>query len=164
MLLGLKAKNHPQQTPKDSVDDRMLPDGEFWCLNRRFAFTIDVAAARHNARLSRYYTKDDDGLSKSWAGERVYCNPPYSDIYPWCEKAWNESDADIIVMLLPTNRTEQGWWQTWIENKRDRAGSPLKTEFLRSRIRFLKPRQVMVGHNERPPFGCVLCIWDWVSV
>lgn len=63
-------------------------------------------------------------------------------------------------MLLPANRTEQSWWQLMVEPFRDRADSPLSTEFLKGRIRFLKPGQTAVGPNQRPPFGCVLLIWQ----
>lgn len=74
-------------------------------------------------------------------------------------KAWREISAELIVMLLPANRTEQGWWQEYIERFRDRPNSRLKVEFLPGRIRFIKPGKTVVGPNERPPFGCVLCIW-----
>lgn len=159
-LLGFKAKNHPQQTPRDDVDDRALPAGEFWVLNRRFRFTLDAAASAHNAKLQRYVTKEQDGLAFPWGGERVYCNPPYSDIRPWVEKAWQEDQAELVVMLLPANRTDQRWWHDYIEPRRDRIGSPLRVEFLPNRIRFLKPGQVFIGANERPLFGCCLCIWE----
>ncbi len=163
MLVGFKAQNHPQQSTKDDVDDRGLPPGEFWVLNRRFRFTLDVAAAPHNAKLERYVTKEQDGLSVSWNAERIYCNPPYSDIRPWVEKAWRETSAELVVMLLPANRTEQSWWQDLIEARRDRAGSPLRVEFLPNRLRFLKRGQALIGPNERPPFGCCLCIWNWAN-
>lgn len=58
-----------------------------------------------------------------------------------------------------TNRTEQMWWQKYIEPFRDRSGGWLTTRFLSGRMRFLKPGQSDVGPNERPPFGIVLCIW-----
>jgi hypothetical protein len=35
-----------------------------------------------------------------------------------------------IVMLLPNNRMEQGWWQRLVEPFRDRVGSPLSTRKL----------------------------------
>ncbi len=163
-LAGFRAKNHPQQTryagSKRHVDDRALPMEDFKILQERFRFTIDAAAAEHNAKLPRFFTEENSGLEASWAGERVYCNPPYSDIEPWCRKAWGEQQAELVVMLLPANRTEQGWWQRQIEPRRDMAMSPLTTEFLPGRMRFLKPGQTVVGPNERPPFGIVLCIWD----
>ena len=164
-LVNFKSSNHPQQTryrgSKRHVDDRALPQEIFDLLiQKRFALTVDAAAAEHNAKLERYWTEEDSGLENSWEGERVYCNPPYSEILPWVQKAWSETKATIIVMLLPANRTEQAWWQDGIEPKRDRPGSALRTEFLPGRLRFLKPGQQMVGSNERPPFGCVLCIWE----
>jgi hypothetical protein len=60
-------------------------------------------------------------------------------------------------MLLPANRTEQGWWQRHIESGR-RAGT-IEVEFLAGRMRFLKPGQTEIKPNERPPFGCCLVIW-----
>ena len=162
-LVGFRAKNHPQQTivsgPRRDVDDRALPDEEFAKLHQRFQFSLDAAATTENARLPRFCTIADCGLTVSWAGERVWCNPPYSDITPWVIKAWREVDAALIVMLLPANRTEQRWWQALVEPRRDRAGSPLRVEFLPGRIRFLAPGQRRIGPNERPPFGCCLCIW-----
>lgn len=169
MLVGFKATNHPQQTKSRyagsnrSVDDRALPTDEFAKLDERFQFSIDVAASTENAKCERFYSFEDNGLAKSWAFERIYCNPPYSEIAPWIEKAWSEPSAELTVLLLPANRTEQKWWQAGIEPFRDRSGSVLRVEFLPGRIRFLKPGQTVIGPNERPPFGCVLCIWDWDS-
>lgn len=114
-LVGFKAQNHPQQTryagSARHVDDRALPASDFAKLQARFRFTVDAAAAEHNTKLPKYYSEENCGLAASWAGERVYCNPPYSSIEPWCVKAWGETKAELIVMLLPANRTEQGWWQ-----------------------------------------------------
>jgi hypothetical protein len=93
--------------------------------------------------------------------ERIWCNPPYSDIAPWVRKAWDcWASTAGIVMLLPANRTEQQWWQLLVEPFRDRGGSPLSCEFLPGRMRFLKPGQTAIGPNNRPPFGCVLLVWD----
>lgn len=161
-LVGFKARNHPQQPsllgPNREVDDRTTAPEIFEPLHERFGFTIDVAASEANARLPRFYTAEVDGLAQSWAGERVWCNPPYSDIRPWVEKAWAER-APLVVMILPANRTEQAWWQELVEPYRDRPGSHLQTEFLRGRLRFIAAGAMEVGPNERPPFGCVLLIW-----
>lgn len=162
-LVGFRAKNHPQQVlfsgPRREIDDRSLPDDEFAKLHQRFNFTLDAAASDANARLPHYFTLDRCGLAAPWTGERVYCNPPYSNIRPWVDKAWSE-DAVLVVLLLPANRTEQGWWQERIEPFRDRADNRLAVEFLPGRIRFVAPGQRKVGPNERPPFGCCLCIWE----
>lgn len=164
-LVGFKAKNHPQQTGKrgarEATDDRAITEEDFAPLHERFKFTIDAAATPANARLPRFWTKEDDTLKQSWQGERVWCNPPYSDIRAWVWKAWGEWNGpgcDLIVMLLPANRPEQGWWQGLVEPFRDNGGS-LAVEFLPGRMRFIQAGRTEVGPNERPPFGCCLLIW-----
>ena len=93
-------------------------------------------------------------------GERVFCNPPYSDIRPWVEKAWIEApQAELVVMLLPANRTEPTWWQELVEPFRDRPEQLLRVEFLKGRLRFIQAGRTEIGPNERPPFGCCLLIW-----
>lgn len=62
-------------------------------------------------------------------------------------------------MLVPADRTEQRWWQTWIEPSRDKGGI-LETRFLGGRLRFAAHDREHVGPNERPKFGCVLLSWD----
>jgi hypothetical protein len=104
-----------------------------------------------------------DGLAQSWAGERVWCNPPYSSIEPWVEKAREEvnrpgTPAELVVMLLPANRTEQGWWQRHIEP--ERRSHTLDVEFLPGRMRFIAHDAEAIKPNERPPFGVCLVIWD----
>jgi phage N-6-adenine-methyltransferase len=168
-LIGFKAENHPQQVAVggaiDDVDDRATHPDIFGPLHERFDFTIDVAAGEHNTKCERFYDLSIDGLAQSWAEESVWCNPPYSDIRPWVEKAWAEWHAPkrirptSIVMLLPANRTEQGWWQDLVEPYRDSPRTPLSVEFLEGRIRFIKAGRTDVGPNERPPFGCCLLIW-----
>jgi phage N-6-adenine-methyltransferase len=159
-LVGFHARNHRQQVgkrgPNPAVDDRATRFEDFYPLHERFEFTIDVAASAHNTKLPRFYTAEEDGLAQDWSGERVWCNPPYSNIEPWVEKA-HGGGAELVVMLLPANRTEQGWWQRHVEPYR-RAGS-LTVEFLAGRLRFLKPGQDEIKPNERPPFGCCLVIF-----
>lgn len=158
-LVGFSARNHPQQKAQPSVDDRGTPPDLFAAWHERYRFTVDAAAAPHNAKLPRFWTEADNGLLQPWDGERVWCNPPYSAIWPWVRKAWGEPKA-LVVMLLPANRTEQRWWQEEIEPRRDQRGSRLSVHFLPGRIRFLAPGQEVAGPNERPPFGCALLVWQ----
>lgn len=146
----------------DELNDRALPQDYFDELNKRFNFTVDAAASPANAKLPRFFSRQDCGLSRSWCGERVYCNPPYSNIEPWIIKAWQEIRdirgwAELIVMLLPANRTEQGWWQRHVEPFRDQGGI-LRTEFLPGRLRFLKPGQTT--QTKDAFFGSVLLIFE----
>jgi phage N-6-adenine-methyltransferase len=166
--MSFVGRNHPQQVALrgalDTVDDRGT-DPEFVAgLERRFGkpFTLDVAAAAHNAQCTEFYTLQWDGLTLPWHG-RVWCNPPYSGLSAWLEKAWTEWNTgcpEFIAMLLPANRTEQAWWQDYVEPYRDRETSPLSVEFLRGRMRFIRAGQTSIGPNERPPFGCALLLWE----
>lgn len=145
----------------DAVDDRATHPLMFAELDERFGpFTVDVAASAENTKCVRFYDREADGLAQSWAGETVWCNPPYSEIGPWVRKAWDEHVDARVVMLLPATRTEQSWWQRMVEPFRDRPGSPLESRFLPGRIHFLRPGQSAVHRGERPPFGCVLLVWD----
>src|SRR6185369_13955822 len=119
-LVGFKAQNHPQQKARADVDNRSITDADFAPLQERFKFTIDAAATPENAKLPRYWTAEDDSLQQCWADERVWCNPPYSNIRPWVEKAFAETFTgtwwpnpldefgdywycQLVVMLLPAN-------------------------------------------------------------
>lgn len=171
-LLGFRAENHPQQTaargPLDHVDDRRTPPELFAALHAEFAFTLDAAASAENAKLPRFYDYQADGLAQSWAGERVWCNPPYSNVAPWVEKAWDEmqNGCNLVVMILPANRTEQRFWQDHVEPFRDggRArsqrgggGIALRTRFIERRVRFLYPPEQ--EQRNSPKNGSVLLIW-----
>jgi len=163
-LVGRPAENHPQQVGKrgalDKVDDRRTPLDLWNRLNDEFAFTLDAAASDDNALCANYYTVEDNGLERSWGNQRVWCNPPYSDCKAWVEKAWRAwaiEWAFSIVMLLPANRTEQAWWQDFIEPYR---GKTIETRFLRGRLRFDTPSHSYDDpRGNRPPFGNVLVIW-----
>lgn len=190
-MVGYKAQNHQQQTAKrgalDEVDDRGTKWEFIRSLEARFGgpFTLDVAAAAHNAKAPRYFTRADDGLAQPWGvgpttnNERVWCNPPYSrvrgvsDLGSWVAKAWAEWSfgpgklrrsvfaPEIIVMLVPANRVEQAWWQDLVEPYRDHPGSDLRVEFQRGRMRFDQPPGWVVPEKgDRPPFGLALLIWE----
>jgi phage N-6-adenine-methyltransferase len=170
-LVGFRGNDHPQQVGTrgalDVVDDRGTPPEIFDPLHEEFGFTLDVAAAPHNAKCERFYTLQDDALHLPWEG-RVWCNPPYSNLDKWVFKArWEfltAKRAEIVVMLLPANRCEQKWWQTQIEPYRDdRRNAELTTRFLPGRPRFIMPGFDKVEPNQRPPFGLVLAIWRFPS-
>lgn len=128
-------------------------------LARVDAFDLDVAACEESHHAPRFYSKADNGLLQPWVG-RVWCNPPYSDIEPWVEKAWIEfgdERATAIAMLIPATRTEQTWWQRKVEPFRDR-GASLRSHFLPGRTSFARPGSGGVGQSGSP-FGCVLLVW-----
>ena len=65
------------------------PQCFFNMLNDEYHFTLDPCATAENAKCKKYYTKEQDGLSKDWAGEIVFCNPPYGrEIVKWVRKCY----------------------------------------------------------------------------
>lgn len=88
-------------TPQQFFDD----------LNKEFNFTIDVCATPENAKCDRYFTREHDGLSQSWAGEVCWMNPPYGrEIGDWMRKAHEESKNGATVVCLVPARTDTTWW------------------------------------------------------
>lgn len=160
-LLGFKARNHRQQPRNPKVDDRATTQEDFERLSERFGpFDLDVAASAHNAKCSNYFTMEDDGLSREWYGN-VWCNPPYSNIPAWVEKAHEQRvNCDSITMLLPANRTEQAWWQDLIEPERIDGDGGLEVRFLRGRMRFIAHDDDQIRPNSRPPFGCCVVLFS----
>lgn len=165
-LVGFSAQNHPQQEIKDDIDDRRTLPDFFLPLHKERRFTVDAAASDENALLPVYWTKEQDALKQSWAGHRVWCNPPFSKLAPWLEKAWDEmqhNGCESVTMLLPANRCEQAFWQTYVEPWREGkaiGGVKLSTWFIPGRLRFGFPdSRPRPSKGDRPPFGCVLLSW-----
>lgn len=95
-------------------------------LNDKYRFRLDVAASHQNHLCDRYFTIDDDALTKSWDPvdgsiyrpeyASVWCNPPYSETGKWVEKAALEA-VDItsaIVMIVPAD-TSTKWFKFALE-------------------------------------------------
>lgn len=131
-------------------------------------FDLDVAAHDRYHRAKAWYTKREDGLRQPWHG-RVWANPPWSDIGPWVARAWAWADrCNIICMLLPGNRTEQPWWQRYVEPYRDGKGTPvdldnmgcpMTSHFLPGRVRYGTPHAPVNRSKASPPFTSVLLVW-----
>lgn len=107
------------------------PQALFDELDAEFGFTLDVAASDANAKCPLYFTAESDGLSRSWRGERIFCNPPYNNIAPWIEKAIRE-EPDVAVFVVPA-RTHTHWFHEmvldrseirWIRKKLRFEGAP----------------------------------------
>jgi site-specific DNA-methyltransferase (adenine-specific) len=116
----LSSEDMDWETPQDFFDE----------LNKEFNFTLDPCATPKTAKCKKYYTKKDDGLSKDWTGERVFCNPPYgSAIKNWVKKCYEEK-TDITVMLIPA-RTDTKYFHDYIYKKPN-----VEIRFIKGRLKF----------------------------
>jgi site-specific DNA-methyltransferase (adenine-specific) len=108
------------------------PPEVFDPLHAEFAFTLDPCARPETAKVPRYYTEADDGLARSWQGERVFMNPPYGrEIATWTAKAAAEAAGSALVVGLVPASTDLEWWH------RDVLATEAELRFIRGRVRFL---------------------------
>ncbi|EFO4397079.1 DNA methylase [Escherichia coli] len=128
-------------------DDWRTPYRLFHNLHREFSFSLDGAATEHDALLPRF---TDDIHNQSWVGEKVFCNPPYSDTKTFLVKA---SEADLAVFLIPYRPQTIYWLKHIFTN-------PLCHEIriLHRAVKYLPP----AGHNGlviRSPFPSAVVVF-----
>ena len=99
-----------------ATDDWSTPRDVYESLNDEFRFTLDPCPLGE---------VDHVAFLRSWQGERVFCNPPYSEIGKWIAKAY---EAELAVFLVPS-RTDTRWWH-------DHAMTASEIRFIRGRLKF----------------------------
>lgn len=119
------------------------PEEIFAPLHAEFQFTLDGASEPGNGLLLRSSTAE---APIDWTNERVFCNPPWSNIRPFLEKA---PSALLAVFLVPA-RTNSKWFHRAIE-----LGAEIR--FFPGRPKFVLPDHVGAGHNS--PVDCLLLIF-----
>jgi len=143
--------------PRNIEIDRTLwstPQRLFEVCNNRFGFTIDVCAQRETAKLHKFYSPTDDGLLRSWAGERAWMNPPYGAEKPrWLQKAATETrgDCELVVGLVPPGTDAQAW-HAWV------LRFACRVICLLGRVNFEPPHGVVVENGNADP--SVLVVWQ----
>lgn len=129
-----------------NTDEWATPQDLFDELDREFGFNLDPCADDHNHKCAEYYTILQDGLSKDWGGRRVFCNPPYSKIAQWVEKAYREGTKDntVVVLLIPA-RVDTKYFHNFINHRAE-------IRFCTKRLRF--------GDGSKPaPFPSIIVIF-----
>lgn len=138
MSVHFSSKSNEWTTPQNLFDE----------LNDEFNFTLDPCATDENAKCSKYFTIEDDGLSKDWSNDVVFMNPPYGrGIKKWIKKAYEESlNGATVVCLIPA-RTDTTYWHDFIFDKADD-------------IRFLKGRLKFGNGKNSAPFPSAIIIYE----
>ena len=127
--------------------DWETPQWLFDELNAEFGFTMDVCATAQNAKCTKFYTPEDDGLSKRWTGV-CWMNPPYGrEIKRWVQKAWTESVFGITVVCLLPARTDTVMWHDLV------IAHASEIRFIRGRLRF-------EGGKNSAPFPSAIVIFQ----
>lgn len=147
----LSHKSDEWETPHDLFDK----------LDKELHFDIDVCATPENAKCKRFFTKEQDGLKMPWVGV-CWCNPPYSNIAAWVQKARNEAkNGAYVVMLIPA-RTDTKWFHEHIYEN-----GCCQYVFLKGRLMFLDSAQKekmkrgeTIDKTKRAPFPSML-VYMW---
>ena len=145
-----QSTENKSNTPLNIRDLWQTPEGLFNNLDLEFDFTCDVAASSENSLCDYYFTKEFDALKEEVWGEVNWCNPPYSDITPWINKAIEQHElGQTTVMLVPAD-TSVKWFKL-------AYNSCNEVRFISGRISFINAEtQKPVNGNNK---GSVLFIW-----
>lgn len=122
------------------------PRALFERLHEEYCFTLDGASEPGNGLLARSATLEQP---LPWAGERVFCNPPWSNIAPFLELA---PAAELAVFLVPA-RTNARWFHRALH--------------LGAVPRFFLGKPKFVGALHTSPVDCVYLVFqkqrDWLN-
>lgn len=117
-------------------DDWRTPPDLYARLDSEFRFALDAACEAHNQLAPNGLRADEgmDGLLLPWHtyGGAVWCNPPYSNVRPWLERALVASRL-VPVVLAITADTSTRWWLECV------AHEASEIRFLTGRVKFLLP-------------------------
>jgi len=129
-------------------DEWETPQNFFNKLDKIYNFTLDPCSTIESTKCKKYYTIEDDGLSKSWKDETVFVNPPYGKIKDWVKKAHDESvnNGTVVVMLIPA-RTDTRYWHDYIMEEADS-------------IYFVKGRLKFGNSPNSAPFPSAVVVFD----
>ena len=119
-------------------DEWRTPQSLFDKLDKEFNFDSDPCPDK------KHPLKKD--LSRFWS-ERVFVNPPYSEIKVWVEFAYRYSTfkKKLVVMLIPS-RTDTRWWHDYVMRAKE--------------IRFIKGRLKFSGHKNSAPFPSAIVVFS----
>jgi len=161
---GLFTSNTPEwETPQDFFDE----------LDKEFNFQFDVCATKENAKVGRFWNKDEDGLKQDWSKVSgwKWMNPPYGEPEQPCKKVCKKkkcvkrghhnneyipgiidfvkkaNEEGNVVALLPS-RTDPKWFHNYIYKKPN------------TEIRFIKGRLKFGGAKNSAPFPSMIVIFN----
>ena len=135
MNVHFSSKTDMWATPQDFFDK----------YNKIYNFEIDVCASPENAKCSKYYTKEQNGLAQEWTG-KCWMNPPYGrEIKDWMKKAYESSLNGATVVCLVPARTDTAWWHDYSVKG--------NIEFIRGRLKF-------GGSKNSAPFPSAVVVFN----
>lgn len=94
-------------------DKYETPPELFNWINATYNFDLDACAETKTAKCEVYFSPLFDAMEADWHqfGKRIFCNPPYSDVTPWVEKAHIASKMGATTVFLVRHDPSVRWYQ-----------------------------------------------------
>lgn len=125
------------ETPQDLFDR----------LNGEFLFDRDAACLPETAKCDKFWTPEDDALTKKWhPNETIWLNPPYSrgNIDKFMEKAAKVPSLVVCLVRFDPSTT---WFQKYVDG-------------IAEEVRMLARRPKFVGAPSAYNFPCCIVVYD----
>jgi len=123
-----------------------------------FKFELDACCLAATSKCEAFYSLVDhgvDSLIMPW-GRYNWCNPPYSNIKPWVDKATAEAKKGNVSCLLIPNKPEVKYIQQCRKVADTMIGMPFRLNFLKpDGSEFLDSE----GKKQGPKFPVVLVLF-----
>lgn len=110
--------------PKSKTDKWGTPPELYKTLDDEFGFTHDPCPLD-------WKEGDEDGLTSEW-GHSTFCNPPYSQVAKWIEKAHQEWKKGKTIVMLINAVTDTIAFHKYIYNQAE-------IRFIKGRVKFIDP-------------------------
>lgn len=119
---------------------------------------FDLAASYKNTKAVRFWSEEDDSLSRPWPTEYLcWLNPPFSNIGPWAKKCLEESQRGCRILMLVPASVGSNWFRDYVDGN--------------ASVLFLNGRLTFVGSPTPYPKDLMLICWGipgelpgWYSV
>lgn len=121
------------------------PPEVFGYWNNAFQFDLDVCAEPTTAKVrDNFMAPPENALKEHWylRGKRCWCNPPYSDPWPWVYKAHQEAKMGALTVMLLPGDSSTAWFQ-YLRRNQDSITiiqPPGRTRFLLNGVRQGSPK------------------------
>lgn len=139
-----------------SRDSWGTPAYLFRWIQQMYNVDVDICASDNNHLLPVFFTEQDSCLGKNWSeytkSGYVYCNPPYSDPFPYVEAAVQNVAVGVTTVMLLNLDPSTKWFQLALTKASD--------VFILTggRVQFVPPDGIQASTNPKPQ--CVLVIGD----
>ena len=111
--------------PKSKSDKWGTPPELYQALNDEFHFdSFDPCPMS-------WTEGDADGLLIDWTGDRIFVNPPYTNVRGWAAKCHAEFMKGKLIVLLTNNYTDSMWFHEFVYGKHE-------VRFIKGRLKFVR--------------------------